>query len=161
MTRKYDPIYVPAHVLAIALGKATSRVDQLKRDGIIPAPKVKGQWDLIACLAAYIKHIESAQKQEKAEGNADYWAEKTRLTKAQATKEELAIAEKEGRLVDAEQVQKVWADLIVNCKSKLLSLPTKLAYEVAAESNPNIVLEMLTSAVYEALQELSEIGEEE
>lgn len=163
---KYNPVFVPPEELAIALNISVSRIHQLRREGVLPTPERAGSWDLIATTRAYIKHRLQPEKiaKEKAtsEGNTeDYWKEKTRLTRLQADKEALAIAEKEGRLVDAEQVQQQWADLIVNCKSRLLMMPTKLAYEIAAESNPNVCLDMLTKAVYEALDELSQMGDDE
>jgi hypothetical protein len=36
-------------------------IDALARDGVIPAPQVKGQYDVPACLTAYIAHLRATR----------------------------------------------------------------------------------------------------
>ncbi|MEA5529029.1 hypothetical protein VB638_05395 [Dolichospermum sp. UHCC 0684] len=145
---------VPAEVLSAAIGIDKSRIYQLQRDGILPEPRRKGEWDLVGCVQAYLAYKLQFNQQTKDSSQADLTAEKTRLTKAQADVQELLIAEKNGILINSEEAKQGWSKLVMSCRSKLLGLPTRLAFEVAAESNPTVVQELLTEAVYEALSEL-------
>lgn len=152
----------PVETIAQALRITPTRCRQLQREGVLPKPVDKGKWDLIACVHAYLDwKLQGSEQEPKENEKPDYWKEKTRLTKAQAEKEELAIAQRKGELVESAEVVRAWANLVMACRAKLLSLPTKLAYELASESNPNVCLDLLTSAIDEALQELSQIEVED
>jgi len=148
-------IVVTPEVLAKFLRVNTSRVHQLAREGTIPKPKSgRANWDLMACIHAYWDYKEQAGGKPESK-DADYWNEKTRLTKAQADREELAVAEKKGQLVDAAEIIQEYSNCVLACRAKLLSMPTKLAYELIQINNPNIIQNKLEQAIDEALLELS------
>ena len=86
---------------------------------------------------------------------------KTRKLKAEADKEEALAAIKqleleklEGKLVDAEEVEEAWANLIANCCAKFNGLPTKLALELSG-MKPEDIQGRLSQAIDEALLELA------
>lgn len=79
---------------------------------------------------------------------------KCRKLEAEARMKELEADEMEGQLVNASQVIEQWQNLIVRCRSKLLSIPSRLALELAGKEPPEIKLR-LTEVVDEALVELS------
>jgi hypothetical protein len=56
------------------------------------------------------------------------------------------------------QVSEVWNRLCGAFKAKLLLLPTKLAPLLIGITDPNIIRERLTDAVFAALNELSDEG---
>lgn len=143
-------IVVTAEVLAKFLRVNTSRVHQMAREGIIPKPKSGRAWDLMSCLHAYLDY-----KGKSGSKDAEYWDEKTRLTKAQADKEELAVFEKKGQLVDAAEIIQEYSGFVLACRAKLLSMPTKLAYELIEIDNPNIIQNKLEQAIDEALLDLA------
>ena len=86
----------------------------------------------------------------------DLEAEKARLTKAQADSAELKLAQQQGQLLAANEVQAVWEDYILACRAKLLAMPSKLAAILAHESEPTLVQVTLQAAIHEALNELSQ-----
>ena len=148
-------IVVTPEVLAKYLQVNTSRVHQMAREGIIPKPKSgRANWDLMACIHAYWDYKFQNDGKSKSK-DAQYWNEKTRLTKAQADKEELIIAEKNGKLVDADEIIQEYSNYVLACRAKLLSMPTKLAYELIEINNPNIIQNKLEQTVDEALLELA------
>jgi len=53
------------------------------------------------------------------------------------------------------EVVKVWSDYILACRAKLLSIPTKLAYELAGESDPLAIESILREVIDESLGELA------
>ena len=155
-----DENLVSSILLAKALGIDDSRVRQLVQSGVFPKPKKVGRvnkYDWVECVRIYIeykvKNPENQQGDDKEKG--DYWTEKTRLTKAQANKEELAVAEKKGELVNAQEICQQYSSYILACRSKLLSLPTKMAYELVEISNPNVIKGKLELVIDEALLELA------
>lgn len=148
--KEITPILVSAEVVAKALNLSVSRVNQISREEIIPKSGGDGRWDLISCCAAYVGSLK-----ESSEKNQGYWQEKTRLTKAQADKEESLLREREGRLLVAEEVERANALVAAGMKARLLSIPTRLAAELAITNNPNVCKQLLEDSLYEALEEMS------
>jgi hypothetical protein len=53
---------------------------------------------------------------------------------------------------------KVWADNVMNAKTRLLAIPTKLSPDITGKSTPEIQAK-LKAAISEALEELSNYDE--
>ena len=112
------------------------------------------------CIAWRIEDV-IAHRIEKSEGQAlDLNYERARLAKAQATKTEREIAIMDRKLIPAEQVESVWGGMVSAFRARILALPSRVAPQVAAESDPHTVDAMLTDVVHEALTELSEYDPE-
>jgi phage terminase Nu1 subunit (DNA packaging protein) len=86
----------------------------------------------------------------------DLQQERAKLAEKQRRKLELQIAEMEGRLIPAEDVEQRWSKLAFACRAKLLSIPTRLAPEIVNCKNLAQAQAMLTDLVHEALTELSQ-----
>ncbi len=161
-------ILVTAEELGRYLRVNTSRVHQLSREGHIPKPSApkprKGvaRWNLMECIHSYWDYKESVNTKPEAK-DSSYWVEKTRLTQAQANREELLVAEKKGELTNTEEIYNQFSGLVLACRAKLLSLPTKMAYELLEIDNPNIIKNKLELTIDEALKELAviELGNEQ
>ena len=82
-------------------------------------------------------------------------AARTRLTTAQAELAEAELAEQRGELHRASAVMKVWADNVSNAKTRLLSIPVKIAPELAGQDIPTMRTK-IKEAIYEALRELAD-----
>jgi hypothetical protein len=80
---------------------------------------------------------------------------RTRKINAEAEISELELDKIKGALVLAEDVAKAWMDVLGALKGKLLSIPTKAAPIVAAESDAAMCQSILEDTINEALQELS------
>jgi phage terminase Nu1 subunit (DNA packaging protein) len=85
--------------------------------------------------------------------------EKIRLTKAQADKIEVENQLIAGELLKAEDIESEWTNYVLSCRSRLLSIPSKLALELSQITDPNIVQKRLKTEVNQALDELSEISQ--
>ena len=81
-------------------------------------------------------------------------AARTRLVTAQAELVEAELAEKRGELHRASAVVKVWTDNVMNAKTRLLAIPTKIAPELIGQ-DVQTVQAKLKAAIYEALTELA------
>lgn len=78
-----------------------------------------------------------------------------RLRTAQAALQELKLAQAQGDSLPAELVRKVWGKAAGDCKSRLISIPGKVAPQLVSCNSIAEVKEILERAIYEALDELS------
>ena len=118
---------------------------RLVETGIIPKAG-DGEYILGDVVEAYWRN------QFDSEG---FTAARTRLVTAQAELAEAELAEQRGELHRASAVMKVWADNVSNAKTRLLSIPVKIAPELVGQD----LLTMqnkLKDAIYEALKELAD-----
>ena len=86
---------------------------------------------------------------------SSYDEARTRKVNAEAEIAELELARVHGTLVLAADVVKAWEDVLGALKGKLLSIPTKAAPVVSAESEAAICQDILVDLMNEALEELS------
>lgn len=108
--------------LAEILGMSRTQVDNYQKAGMpFQAPEKKGlanRYDTADCIRWLVE-----RKSEK----LDYNAERTRLTKLQADKQELEIKIMEGELLRADDVKTAWTNIFNQIKSNLLAIPTRAA----------------------------------
>jgi len=81
-------------------------------------------------------------------------AYRARLTK-------LEYEEQAGKLIRADDAERVWTRFVVNCRSRLLAMPSRLAIQLAGESDSAKVHDLVRDVVYEALEELSRYGQQD
>ena len=86
-------------------------------------------------------------------------AAQTRLVTAQAELKEAELAENRGELHRASAIAKVWTDNVLNAKTRLLAIPTKVGPLLVGQEVQTIV-KKLKDAIYEALRELSDYDSE-
>jgi phage terminase Nu1 subunit (DNA packaging protein) len=91
-------------------------------------------------------------------GSEGLEAARTRLATAQAERVELELAEQRGEVHRASAVMRVWADNVINTKTRLLALPSKLAPELQGKTLQEIQAR-LKEEINEALNELAEYDE--
>ena len=120
----------------------------------------QGKYGLISALTHRIFLLEKELTEIKDNPNAELRTQKlaaeVEKERAIARLRNLEADEKEGKLVDAEQVKQVWNNHNANCKAKLLSIPAKLALELSGVEEPELIQVRLTEVIDEALVELAE-----
>lgn len=138
------------HALARLLRISERRVQQLVRDGTLPRPDSRGQYNAAACVHAYIGFLQYAVRRT----NAELQAERARLVKAQADRAEIQVGELSARLIPAENLERVLEFFATSVRSRLLSMPRKLAVRISPE-NPRDVEARLEAEVHSILEELA------
>lgn len=152
-----DGIFCTQQALAELFGLYPQNISQLTTSGIIEvAPP--GRNNLLQTVNRYVKYLRGKADRRVTGGSGDIADEKARLTKAQADMAEMEAEEMASKLVRRDEVVQEWQSILMDMKSKLMSLPTKGATLVADEDNPSVCQEILDGLVREALQELSEYG---
>ena len=81
--------------------------------------------------------------------------ERARKVRAMADKLELENRARRGELVEASDVEAMWALILMRVKTKILGLPNALAPVVATEDDPAVCRERLDEACRDALEELA------
>lgn len=153
MANAGSPTY-PVSTISKLLLLTDRRVQQLVKDGIIPKTE-HGRYELAPAVQGYIRYL-----QDRSVGNAlapaDYHLEKSRLTRLQADKAEMEVKEIAGELVRVEDLLNAWHEILMDCKGKILSIPSKLATVVIDIDDPAEAQELIESHLREALEELSD-----
>ena len=80
--------------------------------------------------------------------------EKTRLTKAQADMKEIELAEKKQQLLKKAEVEDTWIKIITYFKTKILTIPGKMAPILIGAKDTAEIKDLLEAQVYESLAEL-------
>lgn len=147
-----------AKTIGNALGVSERTVRRLVQEGVINKVK-NGQYDLIDCTNRYIKHI--TEKQNLMDKDMDklekeLMVEKVLLERAKKRKLELIVAEMEGVMHKAEDIERLWSWSIANFKSRIRALPSKIAPQVQILSDIKEINKILRKEIDEVLMELSE-----
>lgn len=137
-----------SRTIADYLGLTERRIRQLRDEGVLPEER-PGLWELRGTTRRYTAYLRK--------GGDDLNAERTRLTA-----EKRKAAERENRIRDGEvhkteDIERALKTLLLNTRGNLLSLPAKLAPELAAlGGNEPEIFERLRRAIREALEDLSD-----
>ena len=128
------------------------RIQQLAKDEIIPKAQ-RGEYEMIPCVHGYIDYL-------KAKIGREFTAEdlainRNRLLKAQADLAEIEKQKQEGELIAKDEVKKNWLSILTVIKSKLLSMPNKVAPVVMTYKNVNEVKLILKDKIYDTLHEIA------
>ena len=154
MSKKTIP-YASREDVAYMLDVSTKTIQRMEVDGLPIAKTGSGarpnEYDLRQVVRWW-----TAREIQKATGG-DYNAERTRLTKEQADKEEMANAVRRGDLLEATEVGAAWDDMILAARSKMLALPTRVTPLIqATDGEFHSIKNVIDAGVREALDELSQ-----
>jgi phage terminase Nu1 subunit (DNA packaging protein) len=151
-------VIVDAKTVGSAIGVSDRTVRRLVQEGIIVKVK-NGQYDLVDCTNRYIKHIQEKQSlmdKDTAKLEQELLVEKVLLERAKKRKLEIVVAEMEGVMHRAEDIEKLWTGTVTNFKSRIRALPSKIAPQVQITSDLKEIISILRREIDETLLELSE-----
>ena len=135
-------------VVAQYLNLSERRVRQLRDEGTI-REKRPGLYDLVDTMARYIKYIGAGSK-------ADLNDERAKLTKAKREAAEMENRVRKAELLEVGDVEKAYATMMMNFRSRILALPQKMAPAIVAlEGEEQQVQDLLQAELEEALETLS------
>jgi phage terminase Nu1 subunit (DNA packaging protein) len=156
-----DGIIVGTSTLAKILDVTDRRVRQLVDEGIINKVK-NGSYELIPTLKKYLLYIKtkSDNQIDNSHSEKDYQIEKTMHERAKRKIAELDLAQMQGKLHDATDIEREMTKMLAAFRAKILSIPSKIAPQLIAQSEISIIESILETEVYNALSELSEYDPE-
>lgn len=139
--------------LAAHLGVSAKYIGDLIGKGVIQRAPV-GKYDLDACRKSYIEHIREQAAGRASAGELNLSEERARLAKEQADAKEMENAVERGDLVYIEDVAKQIEHQLTKVRTRLLSVPTKVAPEAHSCASVREVQNVIEQAITEALNEL-------
>lgn len=149
--------------IAKIFGVTDRRVQQLAKEGIIPAAQRKPyKFDLLPTIQAYIKHLsEKANgKEQKSADNVQAEADKLRaeadLKRHKADMAEMQLQELEGKMHRSEDVEAMTNDLVYTIRSMIMALPGRLAMDVVQVQTASEASALIRTECNKVLNELAE-----
>jgi hypothetical protein len=133
------------------------RIRQLKDQNIIAEYNgTPGLYELIPTAHAYINYLRK-RNPESAEA-IDYNTERAKLIRAKRQNEEFDLGVKEGNLHTSEDIEAVMMDMLINFKSRLMAIPSKLSPVLSKKTDKAEIHRILKDSVDEALNELADFN---
>lgn len=157
-----EHVTVSSTVLANLFGLSTRRIRQLEEEGVINKI-ARGKYSLQENIKSYITFIKATAdlKENRIEElKIDYDKEHALLEKAKREKAELEVAQMQGRLHEAADIEREMNKMLAAFRAKILAIPSKLAPQLLAQTDISITESILQTEVYNALCELSEYDPE-
>lgn len=153
-----DVLEVTEAELAEYLGLSDRRIRQLFKDGIVIKSQ-RGKYDLKASIQGYLKFLRDKEK------NKDEKIETLKLSKEAESlmherlrkrKTELIVQQMERKLHTAEDVEYFWNTMALAVKSRLTSIPVKVAPQLVGIEDRKEIQSILKREVSDALNEIAE-----
>ena len=129
------------------LGLTERRIRQMRDAGIIREAR-PGLYDMKPTVQAYLAYLRN--------NTGDLNQQRAELTKAKKELAELELGERKGNLHRTEDVEQALTTMLMNFRTKIMSMPAKLAKTVAGMSESAEIYDLLKKETDEALDELSD-----
>lgn len=149
-------------IIAKLFGVTDRRVQQLAKEGVIPAASVRPyKFDLLPTVQAYIRYLsdkangKEAKSADTVQAEADKLRAEADLKQSKAKIADMQLKELEGEMHRSEDVEAVTNDLVYTVRSMIMALPGRLAMDVVQASNANEASALIRSECYKILNELA------
>lgn len=155
-------IICSAGVLADMLGIKDTTVRHLASSGVMPRVS-SGRYKMRDCVHNYVMQLRMQSKSTSQPSSSDLPELKDAQAKHEVIKTHIAeirLDVMRGKVHKSEDVERVMTNMLASVRSKLLSIPSKVAPRVAAMNDAGEVMAFLQTEIYEALHELSEYSPE-
>ena len=128
------------------------RVRQLRDEGVIREIR-PGLYNLLEVNHAYIDYLKGDTPVEE---KISYHEERAKLVRAKRQNQELDLRLRERELHESAEVEAVISEMLANFKVRLMAIPAKLSPLLASKKSKTEIYKIMSEAVEEALQELSD-----
>lgn len=162
-TTDISAITVNSATLEKIIGVSDRRIRQLAEENII-IRAAKGRYKLMDSISNYILTLKVAIESgnsESPDGEIDLEEEKAIHERVKRHISELKLQTMKGDLHKSEDVERVMTDMLVSIKTKLLSMPTKLAPILVSRNDIDFVRNIINREVLDALNELKDYNPKE
>lgn len=148
---KIDELEVGTAELAAIIGKSDRWIRKITSEGILKQVS-RGKYNLANAVQAYIEHAEGGKRDD---GKPTYQDHKTEHERIKAEMAALELAEMQGKLHKAEDVEQVMNDMLSAFRQRARAIPTRIAPELVGEDNLQVIKGKLSDVIDETLYELS------
>ncbi|MED3876197.1 hypothetical protein [Lysinibacillus capsici] len=155
-TKLDDKTVVNTKIISKMFNMTERNVRYLVEEGVI-ARVAHGRYDLIDTVSRYITFLKMSYDgidENKVMESLEY--EKWLHEKAKREKAEIELAHIKKEMHKADEVEKVLNHMVMSFRSKMLSLPSKVALLLASKDDPKVIEALLERDINQALAELAE-----
>lgn len=147
--------------IAKLFGISTRRVEQLKTEGIIEGTGKPTKYDLVPTVQAYIRYLsDKANGREKKKTVEELEEAKLRaevdIKEAKAEAAKLELAELQGTMHRAEDVESIMTDHVLFLRSMIMAMPGKLAVDLSNLHTASEMSERVRRECYFVLENLAD-----
>lgn len=135
-------------------GITSRQYRNLANDGKVP-PVVSGKIDFPLATKQLLEYY---RKLAAGQGSLSLTDERIRLTKINADRKDLQLQKEKGELLHVDTVMKLQGGVMQNIRSRILSLPAKLATLSFGSSTIAENESIIRKGIYEVLDEIKEIN---
>lgn len=157
-TMDISAITVNSAALEKIIGVSDRRIRQLAEENII-IRAAKGRYKLMDSVTNYILTLKvqmEADNTKSVDGEIDLEEEKAIHERVKRHISELKLQTMKGELHKSADVERVMTDMLVSIKTKLLSLPTKLAPMLVSRNDVDYIRAAISREVLDTLNELKD-----
>lgn len=157
-TTDISAITVNSATLEKILQVSDRRIRQLAEENIIVRVS-KGRYRLMESISNYILTLKvsmEAGNSQSVDGELNLDEEKAIHERVKRHISELKLKTMQGELHKSEDVERVMTDMLISIKSKLLSMPSKLASMLVARNDIDFIKRTISAEVLEVLNELKD-----
>ena len=151
-----------AAIIAKLFGVTERRIQQLAKEGIIPAAQKRPyMFDLLPTVQSYIRYLSDKAngREAKSADTAQVEMEKLRaeadMKRSKADMTAIQLKELEGKMHRSEDVEAVTNDLVYTVRSMIMALPGRLAMDVVQVASANEASALIRAECYKILNELA------
>lgn len=145
--------------LAECLGLSSRRVRGLREEGLFKLTQEGRGYNLEKSIQEYIEYKVNAETGRRASISKEEVQAQHEEVKKQISLLKLRRLRRE--LHEAADVEAFLSDMLIRFKNRLLSVPAKLAMQVAGEEDINQIIQIIKKELLSALEELSEYDPDE
>lgn len=156
------PGYWPTTKIAELFELTARRIQQLTQDGVLKTHETPAgrRYNVGEATKDYIRYMRRQLEQKQSAQNNKLDTDKLQaevdIKNAKARVAELQLAELEGTMHRAEDVEDLTTDLVYNIRSMLMAMPGRLAVDTAELTNPTETSVRIQAEVNEILLSLSQ-----
>src|SRR4029077_15703769 len=152
-----NPQLQPVSAVARLLELSERQIQSLASRGVIPRAS-HGQYDLLGCVQAYIRHLRGVAAGRGTQGGSklDIVEERARLASEQADFQAMKNSQLRGDLLPRVDVENVYVTLHSSVQRRLLGVPRVVAALVAIESEARACESIVREHIEEALEDLAD-----
>lgn len=136
-------LYLHLDDLSRMVGITVQRLRQMSHEGHYPLA-INGFVDLYVTIPAIVKYLRAGGQLER-----------QRMAKAKADLAEMKALEMKGKLIEIDAIEQQWLEVTARFKQKMFSIPNRVAPNVAVETSPTVIVDILQNMIEEACRELS------
>lgn len=144
--------------LADAIGISTRQVRNLTNQGVFEFVSGKKKYNLAAAVQEYIAFKINAETKRGTNVNKEQEQAEHERVKKEISKIKLRKLRRE--VHEAEDVETFLMSMLLNFRSRILMIPTKIAPEMLGENDINVIINKLNEELLDVLDKLSEYDPE-